>query len=147
MTLEHNLDVTVLFEKMQMGTTQTLILPPPSFSMMRCEVVAYEEHEKSLVVKIPVSNEWVNPYNTMQGGLINAAIDNAVGPLSLLCAPLNITRSMETKFIKSITLETTYIFVHARLIEQRKKRLTFEVTVEDNEGEVFTKAKVVNFII
>jgi len=83
----------------------------------------------------------------MQGGLIEAAIDNAVGPLSLLSAPVNITRNIETKFIKAVSLDTKYIYVHANLSEQRKKRLTFEVSVQDSDGEVFTKSKVINFII
>jgi len=79
--------------------------------------------------------------------MINAAIDNAVGPLSLLVAPANITRHMETKFLRSITLETEYIFVKASLREMKKRRLSFEVTVEDEKGEVFVEAKVVNFIL
>ena len=115
--------------------------------MMECEVIDYQETEKTIVVKIPVLKDWVNPYNTMQGGLMEAAIDNAVGPLSLLSAPVNITRNIETKFIKSVTLETQYIYVHAKLSEQRKKRLTFEVIVQDKDGKIFVKSKVINFII
>ena len=145
--MQDKIDINKLFEEMQAGTEHALILPPPSFSLMQCEVLDYNEVEKSLVLKVPVSHEWVNPYNTMQGGLINAAIDNAVGPLSLLCAPANITRSMETKFIKAVTLETLYIYVYAKLLEQKKKRLTFEVTVQDQEGSLFVKSKVVNFIL
>ena len=145
--LENKIDITELFRKMQVGNEQSLILPPPSFSMMQCEVINYQETEKTIVVKIPVLKDWVNPYNTMQGGLIEAAVDNAVGPLSLLSAPVNITRNIETKFIKSVTLETQYIYVYAKLSEQRKKRLTFEVTVEDKDGVIFTKSKVINFIL
>ena len=145
--LEKKSDVEKLYKKMQEGNKQSLILPPPSFSMMQGEIIDYQEVEKSIVVKIPVLEKWVNPYNTMQGGLIEAAIDNAVGPLSLLSAPVNITRSIETKFIKAVSLDTKYIYVHANLREQRKKRLTFEVSVQDCDGEVFTKSKVINFII
>jgi len=132
---------------MQESNEQLLILPPPSFSMMQAEIIDYQEAKKSIIVKIPVLKDWVNPYNTMQGGLIEAAVDNAVGSLSLLSAPVNITRNIETKFVKAVTLETTHIYVHARLCEQRKKRLTFEVTVQDENGEIFTKSKVINFIV
>ncbi|NEW59948.1 hypothetical protein GSY74_01515 [Sulfurovum sp. bin170] len=145
--MENKLDATELCKKMQVGNEQSLILPAPSFIMMQCDIIDYQETEKSIVVKIPILKEWVNPYNTMQGGLIEAAIDNAVGPLSLLSAPVNITRSIETKFIKSVTLEMQHIYVHAQLCEQRKKRLTFEVSVQNKDGEVFTKSKVINFII
>ena len=145
--MKQKINVEELYKKMQIANEQSLILPPPSFSMMECEVIDYQETEKTIVVKIPVLKDWVNPYNTMQGGLIEAAIDNAVGPLSLLSAPVNITRNIETKFIKSVTLETQYIYVHAKLSEQRKKRLTFEVIVQDKDGKIFVKSKVINFII
>lgn len=75
---------------------------------------------KSIVIKISVLKDWINPYSTMQG----------VGG-----------------FIKPITLETDYIYVHAKLYEQRKRCLTFEVTVEDKDKKIFTKSKVINFII
>ena len=132
---------------MQANCNETLLMPPPSFTLMQCEVIAYDENEETLVVKIPVLETWLNPYRTMQGGLINAAIDNAVGPLSLLITSASITRHMETKFLKSITLETDYIFVKASLREMKKRRLRFEVSVEDEKGDVFVQAKVVNFIL
>jgi len=100
-----------------------------------------QEGNKQLLIFPPPS------FSMMQGGLIEAAVDNAVGSLSLLSAPVNITRNIETKFVKAVTLETTHIYVHARLCEQRKKRLTFEVTVQDENGEIFTKSKVINFIV
>ncbi len=139
--------VEALYQKMQDKSTTPLVLPPSSFTMMHCEMIAYDEKEMSLVVQIPLSPLWLNPYGTMQGGLIEAAIDNTVGPLSLLVAPMNMTRSIETKFIKAVTLESEHIYVHAKLIEHRKKRLTFEVSVQDKDGEIFTKSKVVNFIL
>ncbi len=145
--MENKIDVEELYKKMQEGNEQSLILPPPSFSMMQGEIIDYQETEKSIIVKIPVLENWVNPYNTMQGGLIEAAIDHAVGPLSLLSAPVNMTRSIETKFIKAVTLNTKYIYVYAHLSEQRKKRLTFEANVQNDNGEIFTKSKVINFII
>jgi hypothetical protein len=57
------------------------------------------------------------------------------------------TRGIETKFIKSIPVDVEYIYAHATLSEQEKKRLTFEATVQDKEGNIFTKSKVVNFIL
>jgi len=145
--MTNKIDVTKLYQKMQANNIETLVLPPPSFTIMKCEITDYNESKQSIIVKIPVLQNWLNPYNTMQGGLINAAIDNAVGPLSLLVAPVNMTRTMETKFLKSITLDVKYIYVNAYLNEIRKKRLTFNVTVKDEKGEVFIQSKVVNFIL
>lgn len=145
--MEDKIDVRELYQKMQVGSEAVLVLPPPSFTIMQSEIIEYNEGEQSLIVKIPVLADWLNPYQTMQGGFINAAIDNAVGPLSLLVAPVNMTRSMETKFLKSIPLDAGYIYIHASLDERRKKRLTFDVTVEDEKGGVFSQSKVVNFIL
>ena len=122
-------------------------LPPPSFEVMKCEIVEFDEIKRSIVVKIPVLKSWLNPYSTMQGGMVSAAIDNAVGPLSLLTAPENVTRYMESKLIQPITTDLGYIYVHASLVEQKKKRLIFEVTVEDESQIVYAKAKVTNWII
>ena len=141
------IDVVELFSMVLGDKISDFTLPPESFSVMQAEIIAFSKKEKTLITKMPVLASWNNPYGTMQGGFINAAIDNAVGPLSLLIAPANITRHMETKFLKSVTLETDYILVKASLSEMKKRRLSFEVSVEDEKGEVFVQAKVVNFIV
>lgn len=122
-------------------------LPSPSFNIMKCAIIAFDEQAKSIVVKIPVLKSWLNPYGTMQGGMISAAIDNAVGPLSLLTAPANVMRYMESKLIKPITMDLEYIYIHAALVEQKKKRLIFEITVEDESQTIYAKAKVTNWIV
>lgn len=62
-----------------------------------CEIIDYQESAKSIVVKIPILKDWINPYSTMQGGFIESAIDNAVGPLSLLSAPINLISNIFSK--------------------------------------------------
>ena len=145
--MPHAINATELYRKMQTGNRGNLLLPPPSFTVMQSKIVDFCESSRSITVKIPVLEAWLNPYGTMQGGMINAAIDNAVGPLSLLVAPLSMTRTMETKFVKPITMEIGTIHVKAVLNETRKKRLTFGVSVEDESGNVFCRSTVVNFVI
>jgi len=137
-----NLFTKVLGEKITEFT-----LPPPSFDIMQCEIIDFNEIEKSLITKLPVLEQWQNPYGTMQGGMIDAAIDNAVGPLSMLVASANMTRTIETKLIKAITIEVGFIYVKAKLVEQKKRRLTFEVEVVDEAGVVYASSRVVNFIL
>ena len=122
-------------------------LPPPSFKIMQCELIEYSAENQSLITKLPVLEKWQNPYGTMQGGMIDGAIDNAVGPLSMLIAPPNMTRSIETKLIKAITMDVEFIYVKAKLAEQKKRRLTFEIEVQDNDGVVYATSKVVNFVL
>jgi acyl-coenzyme A thioesterase PaaI-like protein len=141
------IDVITLFKDVLGDKIEEFKLPPPSFELMRCEIVEYDAHEQLMIVKMPVLEDWQNPFGGMQGGLINGAVDNAVGPLSLLVAGANMTRYMETKFIKAITMEIAFIYVKAKLVEQKKRRLSFEVTVEDGFGEIYVQSKVVNFLI
>lgn len=141
------LDLITLFKSKLGDKIDDFTLPPPIFTMMACEVIEYNEVEKSLTVKIPINTQWLNPYGTMQGGMIDTAIDNAVGPLSMLVAPPNMTRTIETKLIKSISLDVEDIYVVAHLVEQKKRRLTFEAKVIDADSVVYATSRVVNFVL
>ena len=144
---EKVLDIVTLFAPVLGEKLKEFNLPPPSFTVMQAEIIAFDEEKKTLLVKLPVLEVWLNPYGTMQGGFINAAIDNAVGPLSMLVAPLNFTRTMETKYIKAISMDIGYMYVKAAFIEEKRKRLTFDVEVTDKEGVVYNRAKVVNWMV
>jgi len=141
------INVIELFQEILGDKIDDFLLPPPSFTVMECEIIEYAKESKSLITKLPVLEQWTNPYGTMQGGMIDAAIDNAVGPLSMLVAPPNMTRTIETKLIKAISMDLEYIYVKAQLVEEKKRRLTFEVSVEDAEDVVYATSKVVNFMV
>ena len=147
METENPINIVKLFQNVLGDKIDDFTLPPPSFTIMQCEIIMYDESSKSLITKLPVLQQWSNPYGTMQGGMIDAAIDNAVGPLSLLVSPLNMTRTIETKLIKAITMEVEYLYVKAQLVEEKKRRLTFEVSVSDASGQIYAVSKVVNFMI
>jgi len=136
-----------LFSKVLGDKITDFTLPPPIFEIMQCEVIDFNEEEKSLITKVPVLEQWQNPYGTMQGGMIDAAIDNGVGPLSMLVASPNMTRTIETKLIKAITMEVEFLYVKAKLVEQKKRRLTFEAEVVDEAGVVYASSRMVNFIL
>lgn len=141
------IDVIALFGSILGDKISDFTLPPPSFEVMQCEIIDFNEVEKSLITKLPVLEQWQNPYGTMQGGMIDAAIDNAVGPLSMLVAAPNMTRTIETKLIKAITMDVGVIYVKARLLEQKKRRLIFEAEVVDEFEVIYVSSRVVNFIL
>ena len=141
------LNLITLFKNKLGDALDDFTLLPPIFTMMACEVIEYNEVEKSLTVKIPINTQWLNPYGTMQGGMIDTAIDNAVGSLSMLVAPPNMTRTIETKLLKAIGLDVEYIYVTAHLVEQKKRRLTFEAKVIDMNDVVYATSRVVNFVL
>ncbi|NEW60736.1 hypothetical protein GSY74_05520 [Sulfurovum sp. bin170] len=43
--------------------------------------------------------------------------------------------------------EVIDIYVTASLVEEKKRRLSFEVSVEDEFGKVYARSKVVNWVI
>ncbi len=141
------LDTLQLFNEVLGERVKEFKLPPPSFEVMQCEIIEFDEVEKSMLVKVPVLETWLNPYSTMQGGIIMGVMDNAVGPLSMLVAPKNITRNIESKLIKPITQELKYIYVSAVLFEAKKKRLIFDVLIRDKDENIYAKAKFTNWII
>jgi len=147
MKTKNPINIIDLFTKVLGEKITDFTLPPPIFEIMQCEVIDFNEEKKSLITKLPVLEQWKNPYGTMQGGMIDAAIDNGVGPLSMLVASANMTRTIETKLIKAITMKVGFIYVKAKLVEQKKRRLTFEVDVVDEGGVVYASSRVVNFIL
>ena len=146
MKLEKTIDAQELFAKVLGDKMNQFDLPQPSFKIMQCEIIAFDEVAKTLTIKMPILKQWLNAYGMMQGGMIVAGVDNAVGPLSLFF-PTSLTRTIETKYISSIAMELETIYVRAFLLEEKKKRLTFGVSVEDDKGKVYATARVVNFIL
>ena len=141
------IDILTLFGEALEDKLHEFKLPPPSFEVMKCEILEFDAKKKFIVVKMPVLELWLNPYGTMQGGLIVGAIDNAVGPLSLLVAPKNMTRSIESKLLKPIIKEMEFIYVTATLVEQKKRRLIFDALVQDEEKNIYAKARLTNWIL
>jgi hypothetical protein len=100
------IDVITLFKEVLGEKITEFKLPPPSFELMRCEIIEYDKEQNSLTIRVPV-----------------------------------------LEYLKAITIDVGMVYVTAKLLEQKKRRLTFDVTVEDNEGEVYTRATVVNFVL
>jgi len=122
-------------------------IPPPAFDEMKGEIIKFDQEDNMLTVRFPILQKYLNPFGNMQGGMIAAAVDNAVGPLSMLIAPPNFTRNLEMKYKKAINLDLGRITVITKFVQQRKRFLYFKATVLDNLGNELATAKVVNWII
>ena len=141
------IDIVELFNEVLGEKMAEYDLPPPSFKIMKCEIVSFDADEKSLVVKIPVLKDFANQYGIMQGGMIMGAIDNSLGALSMLIAPKNVTRTMESKLFKPIIMDVGYIYIKSILKEHKKRRLIFDVQVKDIDENLYAKATFTNWII
>lgn len=121
--------------------------PPPVFTAMQGEFLAYDLENNALIVRFPVLESWLNPYGIMQGGMVAAAIDNTIGPLSELVAPPNVTRRMELKYSRAVIPEAGFITVKANLIAHDGRWLTFRAEAHDPQGQRLVQAKAVHWIL
>ena len=122
-------------------------IPPPVFSTMRGQFLAFDLDGGWLTARFPVLEEYLNPYGSMQGGMVAAAVDNTLGPLSMLVAPPNVTRRLEMKYSRPITPDLEFIIVKAKLVERRGRWLTFRAKVTDQEGTLLARARAVHWIV
>jgi acyl-coenzyme A thioesterase PaaI-like protein len=121
--------------------------PPPVFTAMQGEFLDFDPEKGVLSVRFPVLRRWLNPYGIMQGGMVAAAMDNTIGPLSALVAPANVTRHMELKYSRSATPEMTYIIVTAHLVGKDGRWLTFKATARDPQDQRLVRAKATHWIL
>ena len=146
-TTELNEQILAQLRKQHADILDPKNFPPPVFVAMQGEFLDYDPEQSMLSVRFPVLENWLNPYGTMQGGMIAAAIDNTIGPLSALIAPANVTRHMEVKYSRSITTAIGSIVVVAQLIERKARWLTFYAEVNDLQGQRLAKAKAKHWIL
>jgi len=136
----------IVEEKLQ-GRADELTIPPPVFDALKGEYVSYDAENEVLTNRFPVLSEHLNPYGNMQGGIIAAAIDNTIGPLSVLVAPPNFTRHMELKYGKVVSPDLDFIYVTARFTGTKKRQLFFEAVVKNSDGDKLASAKSTHWVI
>lgn len=124
-----------------------LQIPPPVFVEMGGEVVAWDMAAKSLTVRFPVQARFQNPMGYMQGGMIAAAVDNVVGPLSFMVAPPSVTRSLTMEYLRPIPPSLAEFTVVARLVAAEGVALVFAAEVRRGQGTLLAKATLHNRIL
>jgi len=121
--------------------------PPPVFAAMQGEYLEFDLQNGSLKARFPILERYLNPYGTMQGGMIAAAVDNTLGPLSVTLASPNVTRTLELKYSHPATPDMGYIVVHARLVERKDPKLFFEARVSSPDGKKLATCKATHWIV
>jgi acyl-coenzyme A thioesterase PaaI-like protein len=122
-------------------------VPPPIFEAMQGEFLAYDVEAGTLTTRFPVLDHYLNPYGAMQGGMVAAAIDNTLGPLSMLVAPPNVTRRLQIKYSRPVTPGLGYILVKGRFLERDGRWLRFKADVRDEGGALLARARATHWIV
>ena len=128
-------------------TFDDYLIPPPVFIAMQGEFMEFDLDIGTLTTRVPVLDQFRNPYGSMQGGMLAAAVDNTIGPLSMVVAPLNVTHRLEMKYSLPVTPGTEYTTVMGSLDGRKGSQLTFSAEVRDPNGVLLARAKATHWIV
>lgn len=145
MSLEYEI-IEIMKRRLGDRTAQYLF-PPPVFTTLQGQFAALDLERGILETRFPVLERYLNPYHTLQGGMIAAAVDNTLGPLSVLVAPPNVTRRLEMTYSAPVPLETGSILVKAVYDGREGRRLFFSAEVRGPDGLRMARAKALHYII
>lgn len=142
-----------VIDAMNAAGASGLKLPPPVFAAMQTDVQDYrpgdaETHVGAVMVaRFPMLEQHQNPMGHMQGGMIAAAVDNVIGPLSYLVAPPSATAQMQVTYLAPVTPDFEYVEVTARLTHRAGRHLVFDATVTDPAGKTLAVAHATQTIV
>jgi len=140
-------DLKSILEHRFKDSIQDIKIPPTAFTTMQGELLEYDLDAGYLKTAFPVLDDYLNQFGNMQGGMVAAAVDNTFGPLSMLIAPPNFTRTLEIKYKKPVKPDMGMFFVEARLIEIRNRQVFLRATVTDKDADALATATAVHWII
>ncbi|UCD99037.1 MAG: PaaI family thioesterase [Chloroflexota bacterium] len=136
------------FFKQQLGQdTSRYSLPPPVFELMKGEFIEIDLAAGWIRCRFENLDIFQNPFGVMQGGMVATAVDNTLGPLSMLVAPANVTRRLEMKYSLPVTEDVEHLYVEARLKARHGRKLYFNAEVRDQRGRLLARGQAFHWII
>ena len=116
----------------------SMVLPPKVFIDMEGEFIEFVEGI-SLTARYPNKERYMNPFGFMQGGIIVAAIDNTISPLSYISAPPNITKEINTTYKRPIKATDRFIDVIASVMKTTATSIILQAEVMNEKGKLAAK--------
>jgi len=129
-----------IFQKLKqlMPYETNMELPPKIFIDMEGEFIEFVENIK-LVARFPNMERYMNPFGFMQGGIIVAAMDNTISPLSYASAPPSITKEITTEFKRPVKRVEKYIDVVATVAEKASSYILLQAEVLNEKGKLVAR--------
>ena len=116
-----------------------MVLPPNVFLDMQGEFIEFVKGER-LIARFPNLERYMNPFGFMQGGIIVAAIDNTISPLSYVSAPPNITKEINTVYKRPIKACDEFIQVTATVKTISETHIMLLAEVFNTKGKLAASA-------
>jgi len=110
-------------------------IPPNVFLEMEGEMIEYKAGH-SLTLKFPTKEKYQNPFGNMQGGMIVAAVDNTIGPLSMLEASPSVTSQLNTTYIRPVGADQKHIYITAMVVDKTKRNIHLQADVKNDAGKL-----------
>jgi len=126
---------------------RNLLLPPPVFSTLPCEFTAFDRQKGTLAARFPIEQGYLNPYGSVQGGILAGIADNVIGPLSMLIAPPNVTRRFEIKYSRPVLPETEWVEVTAALVSRQGRQMVFSAEIRTPGGDLAARVKATHWLL
>ncbi len=129
----------ILSKLLQLAPSNTnMELPPKVFVDMRGEFIEFVEGI-SLTARFPNMERYMNPFGYMQGGIIVAAMDNTISPLSYVSAPPNITKEINTKYKRRVKASDQFIDVVGTVAKKTTSNIILHAEVLNEKGKLAAK--------
>ncbi len=128
------------------ASTPGMEIPPPVYKVMDAEAIDYVE-KQSLTIRFPMKKEYQNPLGHMQGGVICAAIDNTLGPLSYLVAPPSVTTQLNTQYVRPVLPTDKFIDITAMVVDQTKSQIIMRAEVRNEKNKLVAICQATQQII
>lgn len=147
--MDNTAELTEIFGPMleKLPKDRNLQIPPPVYEELGNEFVDFDAKERTLVTRFPVQKRYQNPLGLMQGGVVIAAMDNTLGPLSYLVAPPSVTTQMNTTFLKPISPRLDHIRIEAKVIHQSRRQVIMEAKALSADGQVLVLCQCTNLVL
>ncbi len=154
MSVPSPVDFNAIGTLMEEAGAAGLTLPPPVFTDMQTDVRDYRPGDAErgnvgavMVARFPVLERYHNSVGVVQGGVLAAAVDNVVGPLSYLVAPPSVTAQLSLTYLAPATGDLSYVEVEARLLSRAGRQLVFDATVTAPDGRELALARSTHTVV
>ena len=133
------MEIDILSKLLQLSPSETnMELPPKVFVDMGGEFIDFVEGV-SLTARFPNMERYMNPFGFMQGGIIVAAMDNTISPLSYVSAPPNITKEINATYKRPIKACDRFIDVVATVTKKTTSNIILHAEVLNEKGKLAAK--------
>ncbi|MGD8622614.1 MAG: hotdog domain-containing protein [Anaerolineales bacterium] len=135
-----------VFEERYGKDLDRFMVPPPVFTALGGEFIHFDPEKGTLKARFPIEERFLNPYGVLQGGMIAAAVDNTLGPLSMLIAPPNLTRRLEVKYSRPAQVSDEHLIVEAWLTAREGRRLFFKAVARNPDGDLIVRVQAMHWV-